>query len=92
MAGLLRSARSTRPSPARRRASSATPGLVKKVRFPLLVPAAVGVGFAMVQLALQMPVLLLIALVSGVNFFGPPLLLIVPRWPCSWSSRPRSAC
>jgi ABC-2 type transport system permease protein len=53
-------------------------GLVKKVRFPLLVLPLSGVGFAMVQLALQMPVLLLIALVSGVNFFGPPLLLIVP--------------
>jgi ABC-2 type transport system permease protein len=53
-------------------------GLVKKVRFPLLVLPLSGVGFAMVQLALQLPVLLVIALVSGVNFFGPPLLLIVP--------------
>jgi ABC-2 type transport system permease protein len=53
-------------------------GLVKKVRFPLLVLPLSGIGFAMVQLALQLPVLLVIALVSGVNFFGPPLLLIVP--------------
>lgn len=53
-------------------------GLVKKVRFPLLVLPLSGVGFAMVQLALQLPVLLVIALISGVNFFGPPLLLIVP--------------
>lgn len=53
-------------------------GLVKKVRFPLLVLPLSGVGFAMVQLALQMPVLLVIALVSGVDLFGPELLLLVP--------------
>lgn len=53
-------------------------GLVKKVRFPLLVLPLSSVGFAMVQLGLQLPVLLVIALISGVNFFGPPLLLIVP--------------
>ena len=52
--------------------------LVKKVRFPLLVLPLSGVGFAMVQLALQLPVLFAIALVSGVNPFGPPLLLLVP--------------
>lgn len=53
-------------------------GLVKKVRFPLLVLPLSGVGFALVQLGLQLPVLLVIALISGVNFFGPPLLLLVP--------------
>ncbi len=53
-------------------------GLVKKVRFPLLVLPLSAVGFALVQLALQMPVLFAIALVSGVNPFGPPLLLLVP--------------
>lgn len=53
-------------------------GLVKKVRFPLLVLPLSGVGFALVQFALQLPVLLVIALVSGINFFGPQFLLIVP--------------
>lgn len=53
-------------------------GLVKKVRFPLLVLPLSGVGFAMVQLALQLPVLLVIALISGVNFFHAPLLLLIP--------------
>jgi ABC-2 type transport system permease protein len=53
-------------------------GLVKKVRFPLLVLPLSGIGFAMVQLALQLPVLLVIALVSGINFFTPAFLLIVP--------------
>lgn len=53
-------------------------GLVKKVRFPLLVLPLSGVGFALVQLALQLPVLFLIALLSGVNFIGLPFLLIVP--------------
>ncbi len=53
-------------------------GLVKKVRFPLLVLPLSGVGFAMVQLALQLPVLLVIALISGVNFLGPEFLLIIP--------------
>ncbi len=53
-------------------------GLVKKVRFPLLVLPLSGVGFAMVQFALQFPVLLVIALISGVNFLHPPLLLLLP--------------
>lgn len=53
-------------------------GLVKKVRFPLLVLPLSGIGFAMVQLALQLPVLLVIALISGINFFTPAFLLIVP--------------
>lgn len=53
-------------------------GLVKKVRFPLLVLPLSGVGFAMVQLALQLPVLLVIALLSGVDVLRPPLLLLVP--------------
>lgn len=53
-------------------------GLVKKVRFPLLVLPLSGVGFAMVQLALQLPVLLVIALISGVNFLSPAFLLLVP--------------
>jgi ABC-2 type transport system permease protein len=53
-------------------------GLVKKVRFPLLVLPLSGVAFAMVQLALQFPVLLVIALISGVNFLSPAFLLIVP--------------
>ncbi len=56
----------------------ANSGLVKKVRFPLLVLPLSGVGFAMVQLALQLPVLLVIALISGVNFFHAPFLLIIP--------------
>ncbi len=56
----------------------ANAGLVKKVRFPLLVLPLSGVGFAMVQLALQLPVLLVIALISGVNFFHAPLLLAIP--------------
>ena len=53
-------------------------GLVKKVRFPLLVLPLSGIGFAMVQLALQLPVLLTIAVVSGVDVLGPQLLLLVP--------------
>ena len=53
-------------------------GLVRKVRFPLLVLPLSGVGFALVQFALQLPVLLVIALISGVDFLGPPLLLAVP--------------
>ncbi len=53
-------------------------GLVKKVRFPLLVLPLSSVTFAMVQLALQLPVLLAIALVSGRNFFHTELLLAVP--------------
>lgn len=53
-------------------------GLVKKVRFPLLVLPLSGVGFAMVQLALQLPVLLVISLISGVNFLSPAFLLLVP--------------
>ncbi len=53
-------------------------GLVKKVRFPLMVLPLSGVGFALVQFLLQLPVLLVIALISGVNFFGPQLLLAIP--------------
>lgn len=53
-------------------------GLVKKVRFPLLVLPLSGVGFALVQLALQLPVLLVIAVVSGINIFQLPFLLIFP--------------
>jgi ABC-2 type transport system permease protein len=53
-------------------------GLVKKVRFPLLVLPLSGVGFSLVQLGLQLPVLFVIALVSGVNFLGPQFLLLVP--------------
>ena len=53
-------------------------GLVKKVRFPLLVLPLSGIGFAMVQFVLQFPVLLVIALISGVNFLSPAFLLIVP--------------
>ena len=53
-------------------------GLVKKVRFPLLVLPLSGVGFALVQFALQLPVLLVIAVISGVNFLGPQLLLAIP--------------
>ncbi len=53
-------------------------GLVKKVRFPLLVLPLSSVTFAMVQLALQLPVLVVIALVSGLNPFATPLLLAVP--------------
>ncbi|MCW2666387.1 MAG: type transporter [Frankiales bacterium] len=53
-------------------------GLVKKVRFPLLVLPLSGVGFALVQLGLQLPVLFLIALLSGVNFLHLPFLLLLP--------------
>ncbi len=53
-------------------------GLVKKVRFPRLVLPLSGVGFSLVQLALQLPVLFGIALVSGIWFIGLPFLLIVP--------------
>ena len=53
-------------------------GLVKKVRFPLAVLPLSGVGFALVQLGLQLPVLFVIALISGVNPFGAPFLLAVP--------------
>jgi ABC-2 type transport system permease protein len=53
-------------------------GLVKKVRFPLLVLPLSSVAFALVQLALQLPVLLLITLVSGRNLFHVELLLLVP--------------
>ena len=53
-------------------------GLVKKVRFPLLVLPLSGVGFALVQFVLQLPVLLVIALISGVNPFGTPFLLAIP--------------
>ena len=56
----------------------ANAGLVKKVRFPLLVLPLSGVAFAMVQLALQLPVLLAIAVVSGIDVLSPPLLLLVP--------------
>ncbi|MCW2777718.1 MAG: type transporter [Frankiales bacterium] len=55
-------------------------GLVKKVRFPLLVLPLSSVAFALVQLGLQLPVLFVIALVSGVNFFHLPLLLILPAF------------
>ncbi|MCU1693086.1 MAG: type transporter [Frankiales bacterium] len=53
-------------------------GLVKKVRFPLLVLPLSSVTFTLVQLALQLPVLLAIALVSGINVFHAELLLLVP--------------
>lgn len=53
-------------------------GLVKKVRFPRLVLPLSGVGFSLVQLALQLPVLFGIALISGIWFIGLPFLLIVP--------------
>jgi len=57
---------------------TANAGLVKKVRFPLMVLPLSGVGFSLVQLALQLPVLFVIALISGVNFFHLPFLLIIP--------------
>ena len=53
-------------------------GLVKKVRFPLLVLPLSGVGFALVQFALQFVVLLAIAALSGVRFIGVQFLLVVP--------------
>ena len=53
-------------------------GLVKKVRFPLLVLPLSAIGFALVQLALQLPVLFAIAAASGVRFWGAPLVLLVP--------------
>jgi ABC-2 type transport system permease protein len=53
-------------------------GLVRKVRFPLLVLPLSGVGFAMVQLGLQLPVLLVIALISGIDLLSPAFLLLVP--------------
>ena len=53
-------------------------GLVKKVSFPRLVLPLSAVGFAMVQFALQFVLLLLIVAISGHDFFGPNLLLLVP--------------
>jgi ABC-2 type transport system permease protein len=53
-------------------------GLVKKVAFPRLVLPLSAVGFALVQFALQFLLLLFIVAVSGHDFFGWNLLLLVP--------------
>jgi ABC-2 type transport system permease protein len=53
-------------------------GLVKKVAFPRLVLPLSSVGFALVQLALQFALLLFIVAVSGHDFLGWNLLLLVP--------------
>ncbi|MDX6197673.1 MAG: type transport system permease protein [Actinomycetota bacterium] len=53
-------------------------GLVKKVSFPRLVLPLSAVGFALVQFLLQFVLLLFIVAVSGHDFIGWNLLLIVP--------------
>lgn len=53
-------------------------GLVKKVRFPRLVLPLSAVGFALVQFALQFVLLIVIVALSGHDFFGWNLLLLVP--------------
>jgi ABC-2 type transport system permease protein len=53
-------------------------GLVKKVAFPRLVLPLSAVGFALVQFALQLALLLVIVAVSGHDFFGWNVLLLVP--------------
>ena len=52
--------------------------LVKKVRFPLAVLPLSSVGFAAVHFLLQMAVFAAILLVTGYDFIGPELLLLVP--------------
>lgn len=53
-------------------------GLVKKVRFPLQVLPLAAVGYAAVHFALQMGVLLLIALATHPEVLNPGLVLLVP--------------
>lgn len=53
-------------------------GLVKKVSFPRLVLPLSAVGFALVQFALQFVLLLVIVGLSGHDFLGWNLLLLVP--------------
>jgi ABC-2 type transport system permease protein len=53
-------------------------GLVKKVSFPRLVLPLSAVGFALVQFALQFVLLLVIVGVSGHDFVGWNLLLLIP--------------
>jgi ABC-2 type transport system permease protein len=53
-------------------------GLVKKVAFPRLVLPLSAVGFALVQFVLQFVLLLVIVAVSGHDFLGLNLLLIIP--------------
>jgi len=53
-------------------------GLVKKVAFPRLVLPLSAVGFALVQFALQLVLLLVIVAVSGHDFLGWNLLLLIP--------------
>jgi ABC-2 type transport system permease protein len=53
-------------------------GLVKKVSFPRLVLPLSAVGFALVQFVLQFALLLFIVAVSGHDFLGWNLLLLVP--------------
>ena len=57
---------------------TASAGLVKKVSFPRLVLPLSSVGFAMVQLLLQLGCLLLVTLVFSPSRFGPELLFAVP--------------
>lgn len=54
-------------------------GLVKKVRFPLVVLPLTPVGFGAVHLGLQLLVLVAVMLATGYTYFlGPQLLLVVP--------------
>jgi ABC-2 type transport system permease protein len=53
-------------------------GLVKKVRFPLLVLPLSSVGFAGVHFVLQMAVLVVVMLLLGFSLFGVQLLLLIP--------------
>jgi ABC-2 type transport system permease protein len=54
-------------------------GLVKKVRFPLVVLPLTPVGFTAVHLGLQLLVLVAVMLATGyTHFLGPQLLLVLP--------------
>ncbi|MDQ2957761.1 MAG: ABC transporter permease [Actinomycetota bacterium] len=54
-------------------------GLVKKVRFPLIVLPLTSVGFNLVHFALQLLVFVFVMLITGYTaFLGPQLLLIIP--------------
>ena len=58
--------------------TTASAGLVKKGSFPRLVLPLSSVGFAMVQLLLQLSVLLVVTLVFSPARFGPEILFMVP--------------
>lgn len=53
-------------------------GLVKKVRFPLTVLPMSTVGFALVHFVLQLGTLLVIMLLTGFDFWGWQMIMIIP--------------